>query len=214
MGELGPMPTPDGAREHVLELLSALVMAMTAVATAWTGYQAVRWGGVQATRYTEANVHRVEASMASAAAGQLIMIDVGVFLHWIDATDAGDSVRAAFLRARFRPAFRATFESWLASAPLHADSATTPFERPEYRAAHLGPARRIEKRAAMLFEEGQRANDHSDAYSFVAVVFASGLFFAGIAPQFRRLGLRRTIVVMAGLLCLAGVAALLTLPVA
>jgi hypothetical protein len=208
------MPTTDAARLHVLELCSAVVMAMSAVATAWTGYQAVRWGGVQATRYSEASGRRVEASMASAAAGQLITIDVGTFLHWIDATAAGDSTRAAFLRARFRPAFRPTFESWLASQPLHADRATTPFERPDYRAGQLAQARRIEKKAAMLFEEGQRANDLSDKYSFVTVVLASGLFFAGIAPQFRRIRLRTLIVGSAGLLCLAGLAVLLTLPVA
>ena len=47
-----------------------------------------------------------------------------------------------------------------------------------------------------------------------SVVFGSVLFFAGISQQLRRRSMRLIVVVVAGVLCLAGLVALLRLPVA
>jgi hypothetical protein len=46
-------PQPGGIRERI-EFWSALLLAAATVATAYSAYQATRWGGVQATAFTEA----------------------------------------------------------------------------------------------------------------------------------------------------------------
>jgi hypothetical protein len=46
-------PTSHG--ERVLELGAVLLLSMTAVATAWSGYQAARWSGEQSKGYAQAS---------------------------------------------------------------------------------------------------------------------------------------------------------------
>ena len=58
-----PDATPRGriAKLHVhLELLATILLAIAAVATAWSSYQSSRWSGVQAIDFSHANAARVE----------------------------------------------------------------------------------------------------------------------------------------------------------
>jgi len=56
--------------DHVLELVATIVLGAATIATAWSGYQAALWNGVQATDYVQACGNRVESTRASALAGQ------------------------------------------------------------------------------------------------------------------------------------------------
>jgi hypothetical protein len=42
-------------------MLEALLLAVVAVATAWSGYQAAKWDGRQAELYGEASTIRIDA---------------------------------------------------------------------------------------------------------------------------------------------------------
>jgi hypothetical protein len=117
-------------------------------------------------------------------AGQMQMIDVGVFLRWVEAYAQADMRSATFLRERLRPEFRPAFEAWLASRPLkNPDAASTPFALPEYRLALLDSSKRYEEESIRLFDEGQRANQIGDRYVLDTVLFALALFFASSAQQ-------------------------------
>ncbi len=57
--------------EHVLlEIIEALVLAVVAISTAWSGYQAELWTGHQSELYGQASKLRVEAEGAAAYATQ------------------------------------------------------------------------------------------------------------------------------------------------
>lgn len=60
----------QSAAQEVLEINEAIVIAIVAGATAWSGYQAALWAGHQAERYSEANDLRVEAEGAATFANQ------------------------------------------------------------------------------------------------------------------------------------------------
>ena len=45
-------------RERNLEIVAALLLALTTLAIAWSGYQAAKWSGLQARRYTQASTAR------------------------------------------------------------------------------------------------------------------------------------------------------------
>lgn len=45
----------------ILEIFEAFVLALVAVATAWSGYQAARWDGLQSILYGRASKLRIEA---------------------------------------------------------------------------------------------------------------------------------------------------------
>lgn len=196
---------------HGAEVCTAAILSFAALATAWCGFQATLWNGVQSAHYGEASAFRVESAAASATAGQMIMIDIGMYLNWIDAVAAQDTVRASFLRKRFRPEFHGAFEAWLATSPRDSLGPATPFAMREYRVMKRKDAAHLEELATRTFAEGQRANDRSDRYTFVTVILANSLFFAGISQQFRRPRIQNVLIASAGLLCVLGIAMLLRL---
>ncbi len=46
---------PLSKSERALEIGEAILLALVAIATAWSGYQAARWDGRSAERYAEAS---------------------------------------------------------------------------------------------------------------------------------------------------------------
>ena len=57
--------------ERRFRVITAIMLSIVAVATAWSGYQAARWGGLQSTKYAQASVLRVDLTRHSTLAGQL-----------------------------------------------------------------------------------------------------------------------------------------------
>jgi hypothetical protein len=102
-GDAPARTTPGG--ERILELGAVLLLSITAVATAWSGYQAARWSGEQAEHFAKASATRIKAQSESTRAGQLSIDDLLLFNEWLDAHDAGDRDLAASYRRRFRPEF-------------------------------------------------------------------------------------------------------------
>jgi hypothetical protein len=59
--------------EEVIEILEVAVLALAAIATAWSGYQAAKGDGQQSVLYSDASVDRVQANRRdprSAATGR------------------------------------------------------------------------------------------------------------------------------------------------
>lgn len=85
---------------------------------------------------------------------------------------------------RFRPEFKTAVDAWLARGPLDDPSAPpTPFAMKQYQLAADQEAARLERRAEALTETGRTANQRSDDYVLVTIMFASVLFFAGISSK-------------------------------
>ena len=70
-----------------VEVVGTVLLALAAVATAWSGYQANRWHGEQALAVSHANAARVESTRVSNLADTQTEIDVATFTQWVDAYD-------------------------------------------------------------------------------------------------------------------------------
>jgi hypothetical protein len=196
------------------EIVLAIMLGLVTVATAWSGYQSARWGGVQSTLYSQAGALRTESTRASTQAGQLSQIDIGLFADWINAYAQDNQPLADFYRARFRDEFKPAFEAWLATDPVNnPDAPPSPFAMPEYQVSVAVEADRLEEEASRTFDEGRAANQQSDDYILNAVILASVLFLSGIASRFDWLPVRIAIVVAALALLAIGVFNLLTYPI-
>ncbi|MGD8902980.1 MAG: hypothetical protein PVI67_05410 [Anaerolineae bacterium] len=196
------------------EILSAIMLGLVAMATAWSGYQSARWGGVQSTKYSEAGALRVESTRASALAGQQTQIDVGLFSNWLNAYADENLPLEEFYRERFRAEFMPAFSAWLATRPVqNPEAPSSPFDMPEYQLAATQQAEDLEQQASATFDEGKAANQLSDDYILNAVILASVLFLAGIAPRFDWLPVRVVIIVVAFLLLVLGAYNLATYPI-
>lgn len=124
--------SPTEERE-VFELLSTILLALAAIATALAGFQSAKWGGVQATNFSQAGAARTESVRFSTLAGQEAQVDITTFLSWLDKVvadiDSGaileptaaseyeptPATLSGFTFARFREEFGPAVDAWLAT---------------------------------------------------------------------------------------------------
>lgn len=198
-----------------IELLLAVMLGAVALATAWSGYQSARWGGNQSVLFSQAGAYRTESMRASTQGGQLVQVDIGLFMNWIEAFAQGNEDLADYYREIFREEFRPAFEAWLATDPANnPDAPNTPFDMPEYQPAKFAEADRLELDAEVTFDEGRVANQQSDDYILNAVILASVLFLSGIVTRFDWLPVRLLIIVAALILLGMGLYNIVTYPIA
>ena len=124
------------------------MLGVVAVATAWSGYQGARWGGLQTMKYSEATARRVESTRGGTLAGQDRLFDVSLFNQWLDATYHDETALANAYEQRFRPEFRPAFAAWLATDPFNNPNAPPgPLYMPEYKDHLTGQADQLEVRS-------------------------------------------------------------------
>lgn len=161
-----------------------MLLAVAAVATAWSSYQSARWSGVQAIDFSKANAARVESTRASTEAGQLTQIDVLTFTQWVNAYAARDERLATFYFKRFRDEFKPAVNAWVATRPLqNANAPPTPFAMPQYKVAKQAEAEGLVSKAEAETAAARQSNQRSDNYVLAVVLFAVALFFAGISTK-------------------------------
>ena len=68
-----------------------LVLALAAIATAWSGFQASEWDDRRALMYGQASTERFEANAASTLGGQQLVADSAMFNSWLEARAAGNA---------------------------------------------------------------------------------------------------------------------------
>src|SRR3954466_4933404 len=148
--ELTEKEEPDGAvtrLERMFELGAVLLLSLTTLATAWSGYQAARWSGEQSQLYARASATRVQAGQQASRAGQLRIDDLILFDDWLAARTAGQTRLAALHESRFRPAFQPAFRAWLAQRPFTNPHAVPgPLYMPQYRPVELARAATLDTR--------------------------------------------------------------------
>src|SRR5215510_2743970 len=97
------------SRLEVIEIIEALILALVAVATAWSGYQAAQWAGKRAQEYAKANRLRVMAEGLATLAGQERIYDSDTFDSWLAAELDGKTQAADFFERHFRDEYRPAF---------------------------------------------------------------------------------------------------------
>ena len=65
--------------------LPTVLLAMCAVATAWSSYQATRWNGEATKASGRTNALRIEAARAQGLSESQTQVDVATFTQWVDA---------------------------------------------------------------------------------------------------------------------------------
>jgi hypothetical protein len=200
--------------DHRLELAATVLLAMAAVATAWSSYQSSRWHGQQAKAQSASIAARVESTRADGVANRQVQIDVALFTQWVDAYARDESELADFYRRRFREEFTPAFDAWIASKPLrNPDAPLSPFVLPEYKLAATADAATLEARAAAASQNVGKYIQRADNYVLAVVLFAASLFFAGISTRLHARGMRAAILGLGYFFFLGTVVWLATFPI-
>lgn len=170
--------------DRFVDLASVVLISVAAVLTALCGYQSGRWGGEQTKLYSIANADRVQSSEFAARGNVLTAIDIVVFLDYMNAVYAKDKQREQFLYARFRHEARPAIRAWLASNPLtNSHAPSSPFVMQEYKLRANADAKKQLDMADESFSAALEANQRSDAFLLLTVVFSGISFLAGVSTK-------------------------------
>jgi hypothetical protein len=199
---------------NAVEILATLLLAVAAVATAWSSYQANRWNGESVKAGARTTALRLDAARAQGLSEAEQEVDVATFIQWVDAYATNNVELQDFYRARFRDEFKPAFEAWVAMKPLQTEGAPlTPFKLPEYRPASKTEAARLDAAAAASAQQVQDNLQRSANYVLAVVLFAVALFFAGISVKLSTPRLRIALLSLGWLVFLGAVVWLATFPI-
>ena len=196
-----------------IEIFDVSLLAIVAVVTAWSGYQAAKWDGHQALEYGIATTLRVESNEASTIGGQQRLLDISTFNTWIQAYQQGDVQLAQLYVRRFSPEYRIAFNAWLETRPFSNPHAPPgPIFMPEYHNAQSERAAKLEREAVRTFDAGTAARETADRYVRQTVLLAMVLFLVAVGQRFTIRGPRIAVAVLAIAVTLFAVAGVVSLP--
>jgi hypothetical protein len=220
----------EGRRlDRRFELFEAILLSIAAVLAAWTGFQSAKWSGVQANSYSQAGASRVESTRASTTAGQETTVDVVTFTDWLAAVEnegllaqpvdpnqqyvPDPNELSGFLYQRFRPEFKVAVDAWVATHPrINPEAPPTPFVMPEYQLAEADKAADLEQVAEDQAAHARAANQRSDNYVLMTIMFATVLFFAGISSKMDTFRARAFLLGVACTILVAAIGIVLSFP--
>ena len=196
-----------------VEILEALALAMVAVSTAWSGFQAAKWDGLSTEALSFGLRNTVLAQEKATLAGQDRLYDVFTFNNWLEAKSRNNENLAATYERRFRPEYATLFAAWLKLDPFRNPSAPPgPAFMKEYSNANARESAKLNEDAARFFDNGVRMRSTSEEYVRVTVYLATVLLLTAIGQRIRGRWPRAGIVITACILLGASAYRLLTLP--
>ncbi len=187
-----------------LELVAVIILSITAVLTAWSGFQASKGGGEMAISFSRASTARIEAARYGGEANALRQFDLTIFATFVEAVGGDDDELADFVEARFTDHFAVAFDEWVATDPLVTPGAPrSPFAMDSYVVPGEVESAEADARADGLFQTALDNNQRGDNYTLLTVLFALVLFFAAVSGRLDSTKLAWS--VLAGAIVLLGV---------
>ena len=200
-------------REEILEILEAVLLAVVAVMTAWSGYQAAAWDGESSRHYAGSSRMRSQSVELSLESGQVLVYDAGTFNAWLEAKATGQTKLAELLVRRFTPEYRTAFFAWLKTDPLNnPDAPAGPRFMPEYKDPLADKATELSAQATEAYNLGVESRHRGEQYVRLTVVLAAVLFLIAVGQRFKVRNVRVAVVVIAGVFLVYGIVMLAALP--
>lgn len=198
---------------EILEVIEAIILALVACLTAWSGYQAALWDSHQSQLYGRSSRMRVQAEAFSLRSNQERQYNAANVNEWLKAEIHGEKNLAELFERRFLPEFLPAFEAWKKTDPLHnANAPAGPMMMPEYHDSSAAEFTRLDHEATELFEQGTSARERGDNYVRTTVTLATVLLLTAISQRFRDHRIRLALIILAALLLCAPLWHILSLP--
>lgn len=200
-------------RIEVTEIVEALVLALVAVATAFSGFQAAKWDAASSRDYASSTHLRVEAEEAGLASNQRLNYDSDLLGDWLLLRSLGDLQKAALLTRRFTPNFAVAFRAWLKTDPLHNPRAPTgPENVPQFKDPLAARGVALDAQADHVYETAVDDRDTSDRFVRLTVILAGVLFLIAIGQRFHVKKVRAAVLMVAAAFLVYSIVLLFTYP--
>ena len=205
----------SGSRRRLewVEILEALLLAIVALTTAWSGLQSAKWDGVSSKAYSISSRLRAQSTEASLAGNQTLAYDAGTFNSWLGATLTGDKKLSTAFADRFTADYKVAFDAWLKLDPLHNPNAPAgPSLMPQYKNPLTEKATVLGNQATGQFVAGVNDRDTAEHYVRITVILAAVLFLIALGQRFDFRGIRISVMTVAGVLLVYAAVLMLTYP--
>ena len=185
------------SKEEILEIIIAIFLGVTALATAWASWIGSLHGGNQATNYTTSNNLAADGNSRYNEASQNLMQDMMLWnqiseasLNLTFAEESGDDIEAekySYLLDQLM-SDNATQEfldavNWA----LDQEDYATPFDMEGYVDSYFEDAWAVLDESEALLEQGKQDNSNGDKFGLVTVIYSVVLFMLGIVGTFKKL---------------------------
>ena len=160
---------------------------MTTILTAWTAFQASKWGRSMSINFSQASAARIDAARFERDANRQASVQMPLFTQWLSAQTTENERLAGFLRDSFPEPLATVTSDWLDARAADAQAAPqTPFDMPSYVLNNA--VRAPEKQAQAEQLSAQALTSDSDTYSDTVstILFATVLFFAAVSNRVRK----------------------------
>ena len=174
-----PEKRPPG---HVRETVVLIVLSITAVLTAWCGFESSQWGGEMSIAFSEASGARIEAARRAGDANAARQADLSIWGVYLQARAQRNTALASYVEQRFTDHFRVAYRAWLAQG----EPKGGPFSMKEYLPPGTTEAMAADQRADSRFADALVFNQRGDNYTILTVLFALVLFFAAASTRLGR----------------------------
>lgn len=161
------------------EIIAVFLLSVTAILTAWCGFESSKWGGQMSIQFSQASGARIQSVDFASEARDARAVDLAIYTEWLNATARGDTAFADYVRARFTPAFAVAFDDWQAGG----QDLRSPFAEPSYVPAGSEESAAAAALADEKFDSALESNQRGDNYSLLTVLFAMVLFFTAMSQR-------------------------------
>jgi hypothetical protein len=174
-------------KKRWVEPVTALLMALATLSTAWCSYQSAAWTRKANRLMNEFNALERRAGLLTMQGMQQATIHTAMFMELLAAQQAGNEKLANFYVERFPPDVRKAYDAWLAQKPFENPKADPhPFVPNLYEVRGTREAAEANAKAANSLQEARNAGSLSGQYLANTVLFATVLFFASASGKFEQ----------------------------
>jgi len=188
-----------------LQVTNALILAIATLAITWCSYQGVLWNGIQTFKLGDSNKFARLSQQKTIVTGQNRAMDEAILIGFVKAAIEKNQRIVDYSLRGVRPELSKIMSEWISSRPFENPTAYPhPMAMPEYielMKKDMAEADKLSQQAEGSRNEAQKANNNSDNYSLLTVVFSMVMFLGAITSKIAppRLSLLNTIA--AGIIC-------------
>jgi len=201
--------TQPKKKRDVFDVVAVFVLSLTAVLTAWCGFQASKWGGDMSISFSQASSSRIQAVAAEGQARDARQYHLTIWTQWVLADANANTSLKTYIEQRFSPELRTAFDAWNDGDR----AAQGPFAVPEYVPLGTKEATRLSDEADAKFSAALASNQRGDDYTLLTVLFALVLFLTAMSQRELAAWVRTTLLGLAVVVAVGGVVVMLTFPI-
>ena len=196
-------------KKSTFDIVTVFLLSITAVLTAWCGFESSKWGGEMSIAFSQASSARVQAASAADIARDARQFDLAIYIEWVLAQADGRAELAAYIEERFSPEFQVAFDAWTDDGREDRG----PFVRASTSRPEPWRPRSSTRAPTRISPLALVNNQRGDNYSLLTVLFALVLFLTAMSQRELAPWIRRVFLTLALVVGAVGVIILLTFPI-